>query len=680
MTKSILIITAPFVTALTLCVGSASAQMTLTGRINPPLPVEECTLIGDEFDITHDFTTGHASEPLYHGYHWPNEAQLDLVVSSCPTGGAAGSDDCLRLKPLLRRAAQRRDGLQILIDAAIEHYRSGGADLRYSSHIARSPSAVRADAFADLAVTGRSAYDSFARAAPNLELMRGLVRTRIRFLDAGHRIDNRTLDAAINASLTRAYAVAWMLRGPIEEREARRMDLGWIAVSAEDDPPHRPVNVPTSPHPQDDILVRTPSASGALIDITTRYMAATIDGEPSWTFHDLSGPPLERPPEIGLTGPILIYLHGLGSKAEEAGDIIRTPRPEGLIPMRFGLLELARRDNKRVTVISLDMPTRGYATHIDHTDVAPPAASAWNTGYPWLDFNEEFVVRFVRAMEARYPGFKRRLVGVMGGSLGGNLTLRLSERSLTDTEVAEWARRNAAWSAAAVWPSFGPACITVDCRGRGNRSFYDHAKHEAVRISRDKYNHAENDPAKRHFLYDVIKGVDSIDRGLIGSMGSNRWYRNSWQPCKFIFRNRARRDLNEVYSPEYRQWHFRGAHEQLIFSHQDAEGSEVENPANPRFHSLNGYLLFVAGSEDDHIPEFLARNTELIARRLNDDLSPPNVEGEMIILRNTGHSIHNERPGLLAALIKEHLLDPEWEAMDMAAAMSAATTASMISP
>ena len=46
--------------------------------------------------------------------------------------------------------------------------------------------------------------------------------------------------------MTRAYEVAWALRGPNEQQRFQlRKSLGWIAVSGEDDPPARPVNVPS---------------------------------------------------------------------------------------------------------------------------------------------------------------------------------------------------------------------------------------------------------------------------------------------------------------------------------------------------------------------------------------------------------------------------------------------------
>ena len=77
----------------------------------------------------------------------------------------------------------------------------------------------------------------------------------------------RALVAGCQQALARAYQVANFLRSgqalPIAEKRALRNRLGWIAVSGEDDTPHRPVNVPSSNYPQFDVdvSVRTRAAA-----------------------------------------------------------------------------------------------------------------------------------------------------------------------------------------------------------------------------------------------------------------------------------------------------------------------------------------------------------------------------------------------------------------------------------
>lgn len=57
--------------------------------------------------------------------------------------------------------------------------------------------------------------------------------------------------SAVNLALDHAFDVAWALRGPVAPQPVQRtasawftarQPLGWIAVSGEDDTPHRPVN------------------------------------------------------------------------------------------------------------------------------------------------------------------------------------------------------------------------------------------------------------------------------------------------------------------------------------------------------------------------------------------------------------------------------------------------------
>jgi hypothetical protein len=56
----------------------------------------------------------------------------------------------------------------------------------------------------------------------------------------------------------------------VQERIAIRKNLGWITVSGEDDPPHRPVNVPAANYPQFNLDVQSHGQK-----ITIRYMVAS---------------------------------------------------------------------------------------------------------------------------------------------------------------------------------------------------------------------------------------------------------------------------------------------------------------------------------------------------------------------------------------------------------------------
>jgi hypothetical protein len=66
---------------------------------------------------------------------------------------------------------------------------------------------------------------------------------------------------AIDAALDRAFATAWALRGPLAVRAPARRAMGWLAVSAEDDMPHRPTNVPGPGFEQYEIPVSVPATA-----------------------------------------------------------------------------------------------------------------------------------------------------------------------------------------------------------------------------------------------------------------------------------------------------------------------------------------------------------------------------------------------------------------------------------
>lgn len=108
------------------------------------------------------------------------------------------------------------------------------------------------NAFADLAVTGRTNYESFRRSPPMLNDILKIIETPpicagtppTACLVTPSHLDPVGIDNAIQAALTRAYQVAWALRNPNPQAAYQlRNTLGWIAVSGEDDPPARPVNV-----------------------------------------------------------------------------------------------------------------------------------------------------------------------------------------------------------------------------------------------------------------------------------------------------------------------------------------------------------------------------------------------------------------------------------------------------
>ena len=196
----------------------------------------------------------------------------------------------------------------------------------------------------------------------------------------------------MDQALDRAFAVAWALRAPAAQRPALRARLGWFAVSAEDDTPHRPVNMPAPLHEQFEVRVRTPAPNGDVL-LWTRYLVACAEDTPAAAVAVASRTaPNDPVPDIPADHEVLLFLHGHSSGAEEALDIV----PH--------LLEQGLQRGKSYAVISIDLPNNGYSETFDHTaaraggrdDVpVPPDRQRRRSPTPILDFIEDFVVAFV---------------------------------------------------------------------------------------------------------------------------------------------------------------------------------------------------------------------------------------------------------------------------------------------
>ena len=178
-----------------------------------------------------------------------------------------------RLIAELRGRATIRDPNVVLAHAAAEFLRAD----RTAAGEARAAMVDRATAFADLAVTGRLTYDRF-RNALNLVAVEG--NTRQRLAGEAVRPSDDGIRTAMDRALDRAFTVAWALRGTVAQRAALRLQLGWIAVSGEDDKPHRPVNVPAPPYEQYEVVVRTPIGRRLELGVATRYLVASLEEGP----------------------------------------------------------------------------------------------------------------------------------------------------------------------------------------------------------------------------------------------------------------------------------------------------------------------------------------------------------------------------------------------------------------
>jgi len=461
-----------------------------------------------------------------------------------------------RLIPALRKAAQTRDPDEILVRAICAAHQAPG-----------DPEAERlARATADLAATGRASAELFERGVTTPGDLAGMAASRLPGVSAG---DARLRGLAM-ALLERAQRVGVLLRKDDAERKAYRLAFpelkGWIAVSGEDDPPHRPVNVPQTPHP-------------------TRYANVPVDGALLRTRYVWAGPD---------HAPLIVLLHGHSSRIEEYDALV-----DALLSLRDDA------GAPRFAVAVPDLPCCGYTDRFD-----PEEIEGTGSKWPALDYLERFIEGFVATLcaERERP---MELALVAGGSLGGNLTLRLAEARVP------WARRFAAWSAASVWTSMEGDLI----KGCALRTTRERMLDDEVESSRHDYF--------QHVFADAICGT--------GRPQPKMWYRDHW-PCAARHTNRAMWDRREIYGPEFRRFHWQVAHEQLVFSHV-----EVTDGRAP-WQRIRGPMFLAAGDQDNYMWTHIHDRTADLGRLLEG----AGVEGDCWLFANTGHSIQDERPALLA--------------------------------
>jgi pimeloyl-ACP methyl ester carboxylesterase len=579
----------------------------------------------------------------------PDESCEDLVVETTgtfsPPPEVIDCPDpyCGRLIRPLRIAARTKDAKEILARAAVARYRD-----RHQELTSPEPNSWDIqDALSDLAVTGRSAYASFRALGPVEADLSALVKSKLAAVYPTHDVVDADLSDAIKETLERAYQVAWALRGPVSHRSAERDALGWIAVTAEDDPPDRPVNVGSALFPQYDLTVQLGTTPAT--PVTTRFVVASRQFQDEYPVKLKEVPP-QTPTSAGappdpsqrtiplITGDIVLFIHGHSSSAEEA------------MPLVGPLLQQAENRGRQLTVISLDLPSNGYASMIEHTDIAKMDDSLWNSGYPILDFIEDFVVAVVDGLEALQPRFKDKIVGVIGGSLGGNMGLRLARR---DPATHPWLHTVVSWSPASTWLSWARAVIGPPQKGR----FYDLVKHEGV--GRTRGASVENEAEAPFYKSSINKFFYEEFAGRkIGRIAqSDHWYSKDW-PCRETAKESSHRGIYEIYNEIFRRWHWRVAHEQLIYSHWDSDTTDPKIDPDPRndpgagparYTQISSRMLLAMAHDDDEMPEKIFSNTQALANEMTM------VQGTTLFVKNTGHSIPTERPVFFAGQILDFL-------------------------
>jgi pimeloyl-ACP methyl ester carboxylesterase len=521
---------------------------------------------------------------------------------------------------------------------------------------------VDGNAFADLSVTGLRTFKEFRAHPPQTSDILFCARQKL----SNSGIADAQVKTAVDMALNRAYLVLGIVRAggwPTACPQRDALLPQYIAVSGEDDHPHRPVNVPSAEFPQFDLDVNVPRPFGLPpLTVHTRYMIAHTTppqgAKPTSCAPTGRTVPVDQVPMLAPDAEVILFIHGQDSRLEEALSVTRQIRALGL----------ARHQN--YTVISMDLPTSGYADNVDHTIIAPLSVDGRAKGdlslielgidilspldialafraiqdslglefdpdpsyrVPILDFDEDFIVAFVKKLDEtlgmNHPLTSHPLT-VVGGSLGGNLSMRLG-RPRPD---APWISKIVSWSPASIWPSMSD----------------DPIKHAALAVpwylAGGDPAHTREDPGQRRaWFYGGYEWTPEILFTIkpdTGQPQAQLWYDCAWA-CKGSYIRLGRLERYETYDKNFRLWHWRLGMEQFIFSHR----SNNPRTAQPWYLSNTKPMLLMCGMDD--AGGGLCASAREVAPKMNV------TQGFALFLNSTGHSIHAERPNFLA----RHVVD-----------------------
>lgn len=526
-----------------------------------------------------------------------------------------------------------------------------------------------------------------------------------------------TLDA-VKAVVNRVYNVANIIDHGYTDPAARAA-LGYIAVSSEDDVARRPTNVTSAPYAQYNLTVPVPRAgkpagSGNAINVSMRYFLA--DGEPLHKY--VSGAPPEGgwdtlptpsgmlnenyvgnqlPASLFAGKEVILFLHGLGSRAEEADEFAQALHDKD--------------PQHKYVVLTMDLPNQGYSDRVHpEFDVAHlydsgqkepfalgfavfPMFQATLEGadengpkhVPFLRFQEDAVVAFVDTLDAVLGGnriLKSKIRAVAGGSLGGNLGLRLGRRALdwgSGSTSERWGHANTAqsrviaWSPGSAWESLADAHdvwgFYLDPKRIGITKSFDDAMGDGCNFY--EVNSAQwlqagcstKEPAQRRGEFINAKFfAHTAEVGVaIVPPGPGTWYRWDW-PCLMSAWVADALNVQEQYDPLYRIAIKRLEFEQLLYSHfreHDAAGNDyspISTNKVPTVWLTGGgddfpfAMIYDASQTDANLTNKLPGRLLRLGKP-GADLGSFTAEPQ----ENTGHSIADERPKLLGYVVQKNL-------------------------
>lgn len=716
-------------------------------------PTESCSL----------FLDSSLPEPLLpFGYKWASKTSLDstsLLSGSCSyspetcasSGPNAGTINEVtgRLSPILRADAQLQDARAILLNAVwmylLGHQSTlnNGAVLSPCSAVG-SCTADWARSIAQLAVTGRQAYNSFATWNPSEVALAGgpQLPDLLALINGGYINISGSNEASINIPalpgnftaaqataaasfvLQESYRALWAIRSNNPTwRQYRFANLGWIATSGEDDTPQRPVNVPTAPFRQFETSVPV-SVGGQTLLLTARYMIATKRSQINLPMLHLCDNPLPssgctipqplatapvvptvlgrcvpsgigRPPQPPmrcqalLTLPkdddptqmfkgddslpnhyVFIYIPGGGSRLEEA------------TAMAQHFLNDFSTMSSDIAVISLDLPNSAYSDQWLYSSTGAPRipldpamnfedAPAGNIfNYPILNFTLNYVNNFILNLIQKGIIGKDKVSVVMGGSLGANLSLLLSMNKPVNSP---WAPFNTAISLTSpasylhnvvAWSPTTMVSYLVSAKGllgivNNTMTGGDWA-----------WTPSETGSTRANYFWNLYYQPTAPIPVFGGSLNGlppdpEMWYRADWNDqsgnasCKASKIEQTRFDRYEVYSTLMRRWTRASDIEQAIFA-MDANSDSTGATYAPNYMNITSRLLLAAGESDNfsNLSGVIGNYQDIFGftHDVANDMAA--ATGRTLFLKDTGHSIHDERPTFLAGQIVAFLTSP----------------------
>ncbi len=639
---------------------------------------------------------------------------------------------------------------QILVDAVMIYMRK----LPIGTTLSGTPldPTTWALKLAQLAVTGRGAHANFRlwhspanefSGPQDADLIQLVKKTNptIPFNQAD-------LQQAVYDVLNESYSALWAIRSNAPVWRAKRAQMGWIAVSGEDDTPHRPVNVPTAPFPQYDLPV---DVNG--LTKVTRYMVASVstfigpDIPPAGTLFGqpavsntgsntgtklqssgiaktsgivagtgLSGqnrtginfgaaqivtPPRRLPiddlPIISPGSKIIIYIHGGGSRLEEA------------VPLASWLITYGRgaQANQDYTVISLDLPNSAYGSSFDpscvydNCNLLPLNQYQPVPNYPILMFEKQYVLNFIDALDVAVGNVKNRIVAFMGGSLGGNLSLILGGLY---TGGNPYLKTVVAWSPTAMLKTDGLSNLVVSSSWIGNLNTTNWGLEDGPHTRTDYFNKLYFQPISPQLGIpaDPEMWFRADWPGYGTTTGASNGVRTVNLDCAKSNVTQSRFDRYEIYSQQIRRWTTAIDLEQAMYdfrnpgpdgrehyldilarvllatgdsdnySNRPNQGGALEGAGAGAaagalaglalggpigggvFGIVGGVVGLVYGSGAPTLNNVdIYGYTHDVANRM------VNTPGRTLFIKDTGHSIHNERAQFFAQEIVNFLTTPD---------------------